>query len=684
MGRGKAAHSPVKKIDLHVHTKSTASDRPFVFSLDRLKDYIRVREVHCIAVTNHNEFDLVQFEAIRKVIDITVLPGIEIDLEGGQLLLIGDGSALKDFDSRCKTIAKRAPNKGNSISVGDLKETFGDLSKYILIPHYDKKPEIKQETLLALGAWVTAGEVTSPKKFMYCIRNADKLVPVYFSDCRIEETPVDLPIRQTFVACEEATFAAIKSCLRDKRKVALSAQDGNRVFQVFENGQLLSTGLNVILGKRSSGKSHTLKRIRNVMPNSRLIEQFSLVARNEQEDEKKFNRFLSDKHSLFSREYLRELQTVVNDFVDVDLEDDLRRVDLYITSLLKHAKESEKHDAYSKAKLFSEEKYPIFEQQGLDDLIASTQNLIENIEFRNTIDKHVSIDSLKALIIELITTYGNREQERRKKMWVNDLVYEIKKKLQLKTAATSIADLDLYVVAMNRHSAATFEEVVRAARTPRQLMRKPLQGFELVATAGEFAGAMELKNLSRLQVPFKDAFSVYGKPYAFLQLLKGVEGLEEADFYRYFVKIEFKIMNKDGYEASGGERSEFNLLQEIEDAQKSDILLIDEPESSFDNLFLKDSVNEIIRDLAKNMPVVLVTHNNTVGASIQPDYVLYTSKESEDSQITYRTYSGFPSNKRLRSTDGKSVSTWEVTMGCLEAGADAYEERRSGYEDIRD
>ena len=264
------------------------------------------------------------------------------------------------------------------------------------------------------------------------------------------------------------------------------------------------------------------------------------------------------------------------------------------------------------------------------------------------------------------------------------MIYEIKKKLQLKTAATSIADLDLYELAINKHSAAQFEEVAQAARTPRELMRKPLQGFELVATAGVFGGALDLKHLSRSQATFKDAFSVYDKPYDFLQQLKGIEGLEEADFYKYFVKIEFKIMNRDGYEASGGERSEFNLLQEIEDAQKGDILLIDEPESSFDNLFLKDSVNEIIRDLAKNMPVVLVTHNNTVGASIRPDYVLYTSKETENGQITYRTYSGFPSNKRLRSADGRSASTWEVTMGCLEAGADAYEERRNGYEDIRD
>jgi hypothetical protein len=112
--------------------------------------------------------------------------------------------------------------------------------------------------------------------------------------------------------------------------------------------------------------------------------------------------------------------------------------------------------------------------------------------------------------------------------------------------------------------------------------------------------------------------------------------------------------------------------------------LIDEPESSFDNIFLKDSVNEIIKDISRSMPVVLVTHNNTVGASIKPDYLLYTSKEVEAGRVVYRIYSGFPSSRLLRSTGGKNVSTWDITMGCLEAGVEAYDDRRDGYEDIRD
>ena len=88
-------------------------------------------------------------------------------------------------------------------------------------------------------------------------------------------------------------------------------------------------------------------------------------------------------------------------------------------------------------------------------------------------------------------------------------------------------------------------------------------------------------------------------------------------------------MNNYGTKISGGERSEFNLLSELESSGKYELLLIDEPESSFDNLFLKNSVDELLKDISKTIPVILVTHNNTLGLSIHPDYILYTEKQIE-------------------------------------------------------
>ena len=81
----------MKKLDLHIHTVSTVSDRPFEFSMDILKQYVEERKIDVIAITNHNVFDLEQYRRIvSKLSDTIVLPGIEINIgnNAGHLLVI--------------------------------------------------------------------------------------------------------------------------------------------------------------------------------------------------------------------------------------------------------------------------------------------------------------------------------------------------------------------------------------------------------------------------------------------------------------------------------------------------------------------------------------------------------------------------------------------------------------------
>lgn len=674
------------KIDFHIHTVATASDSHFEFDINAVIKYVSEAKLDAIAITNHNVFDLEQYNKIVESVDCTVYPGIEINLEGGHLLVISEDKELDEFSHYCSQVTEKVVNPSISISVDDLKQIYPKLADYILIPHYDKKPSLPDDAIQKLSEYICAGEVNSPKKFMYCIKDESRLVPLYFSDSRMSVNLRSLPVRQTFLSCEDAGFSSIKSCLNDKRKVALSSSESSSLFQIFDNGQMLSTGLNVILGERSSGKSYTLDKIfseQSVFGKPKYIKQFSLVERDEGKDEQKFDELLRRNHSLLSRDYLDPLKNVVDDVMNIDLDLDQRNVAEYVDSLVKHAKESERHDTFSKAKLFGEEEFPILSQEGLTKLIDSTKNLISNIEFRPIIERNVSLEGLKSLYIELMQEYSRKEEETLKKKWVNQLVGEIKNKLKQRTAATTITDIDFYKIALNISKVRKFRTVVDYAKSERIIENKNLQGFEIVARSIPFNGAGDLKKLSRLKSAFKDAYDVYGDPYQYLQALKKVEGLEEAEYYKYFVKIEYKILNKDGFEVSGGERSEFNLLQEIQDAQKHDILLIDEPESSFDNLFLKQEVNGIIKNIAQSMPVVIVTHNSTVGASIKPDYLLYTRKELENSEIKYRVYSGSPTSKTLLSVDGKSLNTIDITMNCLEAGNIAYNERRETYENLK-
>lgn len=170
-------------------------------------------------------------------------------------------------------------------------------------------------------------------------------------------------------------------------------------------------------------------------------------------------------------------------------------------------------------------------------------------------------------------------------------------------------------------------------------------------------------------------------PYEYLQKIKEINGVPRSSYHEYFVNIKYSILNNYGKPVSGGERAEFLLLQKINEASNYDMLIIDEPESSFDNLFLKNKVNKIIKDISENMPVIIVTHNSTVGASIKPDFLIHTKRFiTDEKEAIYKVYYGHPNDKELHTIHGEVINNANVTMDCLEAGEDAYNERRSNYD----
>ncbi|TOP98459.1 hypothetical protein CGH04_24215, partial [Vibrio parahaemolyticus] len=68
-----------------------------------------------------------QFSEIKREIDAIVFPGIEIDLDGGHMLLISEGDDLVDFDMRCKEVTKRVNYPHPNISLEEFKEIFPNL-----------------------------------------------------------------------------------------------------------------------------------------------------------------------------------------------------------------------------------------------------------------------------------------------------------------------------------------------------------------------------------------------------------------------------------------------------------------------------------------------------------------------------------------------------------------------------
>ena len=678
----------MKRCDLHIHTVATVSDRIFEFDKDVLVDYVEKTGLDVIAITNHNMFDYAQFNEIKNTLaNIVVLPGIEIDLEKGHILVIAnnDDGTLFDFNAKCEEVKNLIKTKDDDITYDTFIRIFADLSKYLLIPHYEKDPKLHKDVIKKLDRNIIAGEVSSVKKFIYMKKEDSEPTPVYFSDFRIEKgvTPDKYPVSHTFFDIDQVNVNALKLCLMDKTKVSLTSEKGIELFQIFPNGQMLSTGLNIMFGKRSTGKTYTLNAIANRFEGkAKYIKQFELLNTGKN-DSDQFENDLKVRQENSAEDYLREFGVIVTDMLKTcSTDEDEMKLQKYIEAVMSSAHQSDVNDVFSKSKLFNESD---FKTQGSDEikkLISATLDLLESKLYKSIINKHLPETSLKALLKELIEQCRKENIQEQYFKEVNNMIKTVKEFLQLKSAAPRIPDIDLYQYFINKKKREVFAQVALAVKKKRTISTEKAGNFTISVSARPFANATDLKTIGLKQVSLTNAFAKYENPIQYIDELKSA-GVESDRIYKLFAAIDYKILNSSGLPVSGGERSEFNFLQKIKDAILCDILIIDEPESSFDNIFLKNEVNKFIKEMAESMPVIVSTHNNTIGGSIKPNYILYTEKKMESDEPHFNIYSGYPTAKTLKDVEGNSIENYQITLNSLEAGEQAYSERKDIYETLK-
>lgn len=678
----------MKRCDLHIHTVPSVSDRLFTYDKDVLLDYVTKTELDVIAITNHNLFDYTQFQEIKNALtQIVILPGIEVDLEGGHILVItnNDDGTLFDFNAKCEEVKNLIKTKDDDISYDTFIRIFGDLSKYLLIPHYEKDPRLHKDIIKKLGRNIIAGEVSSVKKFIYMEREEGELTPVYFSDFRIEKgvSADKYPVSHTFFDVDQVNVNTLKLCLMDKTKVSLTSQKGIKLFQIFPNGQMLSTGLNIMFGKRSTGKTHTLNAIANRFEGkAKYIKQFELL-NTSRNDSDQFESDLKIRQENSTEDYLREFGIIVTDMLKTcSAEEDEIKLQKFLDAVMSSAHQSNVNDVFSKSQLFNESD---FKEQNYDEikrLIKAVLTLLESQLYKSLVNKYLPETSLKLLLKELIEQCRKDYITNQYFKEVNNMIKMVKESLQLKSAAPRIPNIDLYQYFINKKKREVFAQVAIAIKKIRTISTEKAGHFTISVSSRPFVNASDLKTVGLRQISLTNAFAKYGDPIQYLNELKAA-GVDSDRIYKLFAAIDYKILNSSGLPVSGGERSEFNFLQKIKDAILCDILIIDEPESSFDNLFLKNEVNKFIKEMAENMPVIISTHNNTIGGSIKPDYILYTEKKIQANEPHFNIYSGYPTAKYLKDVNGNAIENYQITMNSLEAGEQAYSERKDIYETLK-
>ena len=668
----------MKRVDLHIHTDAMSYEDQLEFSLDALKNYVTKNSLDIIAITNHNHFEKNQFEEIKLALNITVLAGVEVDIESSHLLVVVPDDRINELDAACSTLKSKILCQNDSISFEEFETIFPNYKDYILIPHYKKEPAIKPTTLEKFGNIITSGEVQSSKKFESTKKDVNSLVPVYFSDYRAEENN-DIPFRYTYFEIDNCDFNVLKNSLRDKTKVYLSNSKKDDEFTILPNGTCGSTKLNVILGKRSSGKTYTLEQIKKTMQDGKkvkYIEQFSLTGSSEKD---KYESLITADQQKFINDYLEPLRNITTDILSISKEE-TNKLDNYLTSLKSFAENQSLQDEYSKAKLFNEVEYDSIVSQKLSKSIEALIYLLDDEENRVIIEKYLDFNNLKLLLIELINKRKVELLDKKLKDTTDSIVTSIQSILNSKSAISGISTISFNQVCKENEMTKKYNLLISNLKNEQEIERKDLHRFKVVIDKFPFENTREIKKSLGISTTLSitDAFSLYANPYNYVKKLESL-GVPEASIYKGIINIKVSVLNETGAELSGGERAEYNLIRELKDAQYYDLVLIDEPEASFDNLFIKQYIIDILKDLSQKTTIFITTHNNTLGVLMNPNKIIYTENDNGN----YRVYTGEIGNKKLLTVDGKELESYNTILNVMEAGLDAYEERRGIYDSIK-
>ncbi len=671
----------MKKVDLHIHTVPSIKDANFTFDIDKMRLYVQTLKLDAIAITNHNLFDKNQFDEIKNELNITVFPGVEVDLENGHIIIIADVDSLDKFDDQCNLLKEKIVDNKSVITYDEFISIFTNYEEYLLVPHYKKKPAMQQSILKKFGKNITCGEVDNIKKFCVLKKQQDDLVPLLSSDVRIKKDLENFPTRFTFLDINDTSLKSIKYALKDKNKVFINESRNDNEFIFTSDGLVASTKLNVIIGKRSSGKTYTLNMIKDTFDTSdvKYIKQFEITEKSGQD---KFDKITKVEYEKFTNEYISPIANIMPYILEIDLEEDNTKLENYHSSLINRALNSERNDIFSKSSMFNEITFDTKTNNELVELINAIKILLDNDTYKEIIEKNIEKASLEKLLSKFIKIYRNKYLDEKLKNDIDKLIKKIQNKLELKSSIETISQIDFYSIMKDRLIVNRFNEDFNKIKLREKIFEEDYQRFKVVAEKVPYKNVTDMKKGANIDTgALKDLFDKYYKKDTFKYVQELRENSVSTDsISKSIIEINYTVINDKGSEISGGEKAEFNLLKELDEAKNYDVLLLDEPESSFDNPYIKENINTLIKDISNKTTVFVVTHNNTLGVSNKADKLIYTMYNNVEQK--YELYIGNFTDSNLKNKDGKSISTYNAIVNCMEAGIDTYEERRKIYENL--
>ena len=709
------------KIDIHTHTKKCKSGDAATreITAEKFCETISATEVKIVAITNHNHFDLQQYQEIASKIPsgIQVWPGIELDvMEGGSrahLLVIVSPKKVKSFAKSVDALINGRDADEFTASIDEILTSF-DTFKPLYIAHYNqKKPNISEEALEKL-----AGTVRPPRLIIKEVTNAISAgiyishghASIYGSDVHdwstYEAKAHHLPDLRLPVDSFEH-FCLLLEKDPTTINTALNAKISEQINLVLFEGVFLTikayNDITVIFGSKGTGKTRILEAIAGHYSSNGI--------------DAKVYKSASDR--------LDDLYDVKGVHLTIDLDECGIKL---CNEEIEHLRTAKENDvtAPSKYKLHFEtestnknaqkllikdiepEDYSLAEGEFGEfyGAINITDEFLHFLEDDPAVKKelngkeHADVKKiLSDLVGRLIGRAWSSYSQWKEIVLLNTAIETFRTQIQRKTGnpakPTTTGFLEYAKNRIQIHAAATaiinsveirledqMEYVGNLSANKGNLYFKTEIKFqdgnitdkELLSLSDAKKSAQK-KFVSCVRKIRSHAFSdeLFQKIAEFNAIDDG-ESIESV--YNLLLFKRCFVIDGQPYTPSSGESSMVMLQKEL--GTERDVYILDEPERSLGNEYINDVIVPLIRGHARaGKKVFISTHDANIAVRTLPYNSIYRLHGSTG----YTTYIGNPfSNNLVNPNDEADVLDWkQISMKTLEGGEDAFGERGRIY-----
>jgi predicted ATPase len=709
------------KIDIHVHTKKIKSGDAATRTITAgdFVEIIKNTDVKILAITNHNHFDLNQYNDFQKATAsfCQIWPGVELDImhngKRAHLIVICNPDQSDSFSSVLKDLISDSNADTFITSIDQIAEKCKSLDCIYIAHYYAKKPDLDDEGINRL-----IEKVGNPRRILKEATNALAAGiyishghnSIYGSDvhnwadyAEISQTlpELRLPVESFAQFClllnkDEPT---INTLLNKKVKESVMVRpfksDEPMLLDIFND-------INILFGSKGTGKTEILEALSKHFNSkghktsvyksndNHLNDAFDIRAQY-------FDKNASDFGVEECTEEVKQLKTATEGEVTS------------LSRYLAHFSVQETNKISQKL-LLKNIKY--------EDETLSARNLADTEEVHSkfhqfkeyvTEDETISSHVNTALIYQLVSVLSEIISELKAKLegnllenksihllnnLVTTFVAEISKKTGLPPKPTKTGFSDY---SRNRI------KLERATRKILGNMQKEIIPFDDYAGNLGDKGELRCRTLCCIQdgsitdssyQPVKDVKKTPQKAFASkirsvlesvnsenlfekISDLNDIEGIETINCISDLLLVTRHFtLNDLLYTPSNGESSMILLHKEL--SEEKDIYLIDEPEKSLGNDYINDVIVPLLKEKAAlGKKIVVATHDANISIRTLP----YNSMYRLHDRGRYYTLSGNPFSNSLKCKKGEwpDLDWKEISMKTLEGGKEAFGERGKIY-----